>query len=72
MLNCTEQIQFFKCKSHALRTLDPRTKIEVHNSRDSDQNGVSLLYIMLEKHHSGWEPSNNDLVQKPKAVYIIC
>ena len=22
-----------------------------------DQNGVSLLYIMLEIHHSGWEPS---------------
>ena len=26
-------------------------------SRVSDQNGVSLLYIMLEIHHSGWEPS---------------
>ena len=26
--------------------------------RVSDQNGVSLLYIMLEIHHSGWEPSN--------------
>ena len=26
------------------------------NSRVSDQNGVSLLYIMLEIHHSGWEP----------------
>ena len=25
--------------------------------RVSDQNGVSLLYIMLEIHHSGWEPS---------------
>ena len=24
--------------------------------RDSDQNGVSLLYIMLEIHHCGWEP----------------
>ena len=29
-----------------------------YNSRVSDQNGVSLLYIMLEIHHSGWEPSN--------------
>ena len=27
-------------------------------SRVSNQNGVSLLYIMLEIHHSGWEPSN--------------
>ena len=27
-------------------------------SRVSDQNGVSLLYIMLEIHHSGWEPSD--------------
>ena len=26
-------------------------------SRVSDQNGVSLLYIMLEIHHSGQEPS---------------
>ena len=26
-------------------------------SRVPDQNGVSLLYIMLELHHSGWEPS---------------
>ena len=22
----------------------------------SNQNGISLLYIMLEIHHSGWEP----------------
>ena len=26
--------------------------------RVSDHNGVSPLYIMLEIHHSGWEPSN--------------
>ena len=26
-------------------------------SRVSDQNNISLLYIMLEIHHSGWEPS---------------
>ena len=26
-------------------------------SRVTDQNGVSLLYIMLEIHQSGWEPS---------------
>ena len=26
-------------------------------SRVSDPNGVSLLQIMLEIHHSGWEPS---------------
>ena len=30
---------------------------QVYNSRVSDQNGVSLLYVMLEIHHSGWEPS---------------
>ena len=29
----------------------------VSQSRVSDQNGVSLLYIMLVIHHSGWEPS---------------
>ena len=27
------------------------------NLRVSGQNGVSLLYIMLEIHHSGWKPS---------------
>ena len=30
---------------------------EVGITRVSDQNGVSLLYIMLEIHHSGQEPS---------------
>ena len=30
----------------------------VYKSRVSDQNGVSLLYIMLEIHHSGREPSS--------------
>ena len=34
--------------------------IRFHNWRVSNQNGVSLLYIMLEIHHSGWEPSNYD------------
>ena len=28
-----------------------------NNSRVSDQNGVSLLFIMLDIHHSGREPS---------------
>ena len=27
--------------------------------RVPDQNGVSLVYIMLEIHHSGLEPSNH-------------
>ena len=31
-----------------------------HKSRVPDQNGVSLLYIMLEIHHSGQEPSKYD------------
>ena len=31
--------------------------IFVYISRVSDQNGVSLLYIMLEIHHSGRETS---------------
>ena len=26
-------------------------------SKISDQNGISLLYIMFEIHNSGWEPS---------------
>ena len=32
-----------------------------HISRVSDQNGVSLLYIMLEIHRSGREPSISSL-----------
>ena len=28
------------------------------NSRVSDQNGISLLHIILEIHHYGREPSN--------------
>ena len=28
------------------------------NSRVSIQNGISLLYITLLMHHSGWKPSN--------------
>ena len=30
--------------------------LQKDDSRVSDQNGVSLLHIMLEIHHSGWEP----------------
>ena len=30
--------------------------ISIHSLRVSDQNGVSVLYIMLEIHHSGREP----------------
>ena len=42
---CLEQVDTFFCvQSYILRV--------------SDQNGVSLLYIMLEIHHSGREPSN--------------
>ena len=32
-------------------------RLHVCVSRVPDQNGVSLLYIMLEIHHSGWVPS---------------
>ena len=35
-------------------------------SRVSNQNGVSLLYIMLEIHHSGREPSKYWLISKKK------
>ena len=38
--------------------------IVVHKSRVPDQNGVSLLYIMLEIHHSGREPL--------KCRFLIC
>ena len=38
--------------------------------RVSGQNGVSLLYIMLEIHHSGWEPSTSgtDLWRQTRAA----
>ena len=33
-----------------------------NKSRVSDQNGVSPLYIMLEIHHSVWEPSKFNII----------
>ena len=41
-------------------------------SRVPDQNGVSLLYIMLEIHHSGWEPSVCSSVDSYKHCIEIC
>ena len=35
-------------------------------SRVSDKNGVFLLYIMLEMHHSGWEPSICNVARSTK------
>ena len=50
--------------------------------RVSDQNGVSLLYIMLEIHHSGQEPSicsteiisilGSNMLHVKMQVYIQC
>ena len=45
-------------------------------SRVSDQNGVSLLYIMLEIHHSGQEPlicckEAYDSTYKPRHIMLI-
>ena len=39
-------------------------------SRVSDQNGVSLLYIMLEIHHSGREPWNFALLVW--TILVVC
>ena len=41
-------------------------------SRVSDQNGVSPLYVMLEIHHSGWEPSICfcDALTVPLMIYV--
>ena len=63
MLNCPEQVQIQKYKTHAYKTLKTAgvqiviTMKHILISRISNQNGVSLLYIMLEIHHSGREPS---------------
>ena len=38
--------------------------------RVPDQNGVSLLYIMLEIHHSGWQPSICEMSRLCKAEVI--
>ena len=37
----------------------------------SDQNGVSLLYIMLEIHHSGWEPSIFSVEKNRQAYFYL-
>ena len=44
----------------------------LYNSRVSDQNGVSLLYTMLEIHHFGREPSNYVTLCVPSACYSMC
>ena len=40
-------------------------------SRVSDQNGVSLLYIMLEMHHSGREPSVCSYIEGSQPEWYI-
>ena len=60
------------CKIEIGRTHCPNEKQQMdHNSKISDQNGVSLLYITLEIHHSGWELSISQIkgvrsVERPK------
>ena len=50
-----QQPHDFACKAFSFWSAWPAVPTY---SRVSDQNGVSLLYIMLEIHHSGREPSN--------------
>ena len=56
-------------------SIDWSVYIDVTNiSRVSDQNGVSLLYIMLEIHHSGREPSISRVPDQngaSQACYIV-
>ena len=40
------------------------TEHEYYISRVSDHNGVSPLYLMLEIHHSGREPSNREMLSR--------
>ena len=53
------QCQCLLMQPHALST---------YISRVSDQNGVSVLFIMLEIHHSGREPS----IYKDKHLHTTC
>ena len=53
MLSCSENV--FLEPKHCTQNLLFSFKGNI--SRVSDQNGVSLLCIMLEIHHSGPEPS---------------
>ena len=52
--DCLQQRQ----DSGTLWSLSTFTRTEScrHISKVSDQNGISLLYIMREIHHSGWNP----------------
>ena len=43
----------------------------IYRLRVSDQNGVSLLYIMLEIHHSGQEPSRLDICSNNRIVFDL-
>ena len=35
-----------------------------------DQNGISQLYIMLEIHHSGREPSITDWTEQARQIWV--
>ena len=52
------------------QSLDHRGDIDI--SRVSDQKGMSLLYIMLEIHHSGWEPSICSSLLSVGMTWLIC
>ena len=57
-----------------LRTLGAKQKsgsLERYKSSVSDQNGVSPLYIMLEIHHSGQEPSKCKRFKQPRKRTVI-
>ena len=55
-----------KCK----RVKQGTEPYQTHISRVLDQNGVSLLYIMLEIHHAGQEPSICGRIRKGGVVKI--
>ena len=56
MLRQTQMLGKHSCLGRHYQT-NPKGKKIMCISRVPNQNGVSLLYIMLEIHHSGWEPS---------------
>ena len=55
VVNCAVKIRFITIII-IIENSQPEWCISSMISRVSNQNGVSLLYIMLEIHHSGREP----------------
>ena len=69
------QVYFYSTNPNICDT-DIHHKVRAHVSRVPHQNGVPLLYIMLEIHHYGWETLDlyyySQLIKHKTKTYGLC